>query len=188
MNGARTMTLNLATHPLRNRRAFTWLVAALTVSAALILALAVFYFVRYHFRRVEVAGNLADVREAIRVAEDEDRQFKERVKTVPLQDRQAVDTLNGIIYRKSFSWTEFLSKLEDALPATSYLASIAPNFREDSFLELKFNVVSQTLDDHIALITNLNALKFSAIKVQNEDRNERGQIVSEILLTYEWHD
>jgi hypothetical protein len=50
---------------------------------------------------------------------------------------------------------------------------------------LKLKVVSQTLDDHIALITNLNALKFSGIMVQNEDRNDRGEIVSEISLTYE---
>ena len=188
MNGRQSMNLNLATHPLRNRRAFSWLASALTVSASLVLALAVLYFVRYHFRRVEVDKSIAQVSEAIRVAEDEDRRFSERVRSVPAQDKLAVDTLNGIIYKKSFSWTEFLSKLEEALPATSYLASLAPNFREDSSLELKFKVVSQTLDDHIALITNLDALKFSSIMVQNEDRNERGQIVSEISLTYEWRD
>ena len=50
---------------------------------------------------------------------------------------------------------------------------------------LAHEVVSQTLDDHIALINNLNALKISGIIVQNEDRNDRGQIVSEISLTYE---
>jgi Tfp pilus assembly protein PilN len=188
MNGRRLMNLNLATHPLRNRRAFFWLAAVLSVSTALVLALAILYFVRYHFRRVEVDKSLAEVSESIRIAEDEDRRFTERAGTLPPQDKQAVDVLNGIIYKKSFSWTEFLSKLEEALPATSYLASIAPNFREDSSLELKFKVVSQTLDDHIALITNLNALKFTGIMVQNEDTNERGQIVSEISLTYERHD
>ncbi len=185
MNGRPAMNLNLATHPLRNRRAFTWLAGLLSACLVAVLALAVFYFVRYHSRRVEAGEKLAGLREAIATAEDEDRQFAERIRTVPPKDKLALDVLNGIIFKKSFSWVDFFSKLEEALPATSYLASLAPSFREDSSLELKLKVVSQTLDDHIALITNLNALKFSGIMVQNEDRNDRGQIVSEISLTYE---
>ena len=185
MNGRPALNLNLATHPLRNKRAFTWMAGLLSVCLVVILGLAAFYFLRYHSLRVEAGEKLAGVREAIVIAEEEDRQFAEKIRNVPPEDKLAVEVLNSLIFKKSFSWVDSFSKLEEALPATSYLASLAPNFREDSSLEMKLKVVSQTLDDHIALITNLNALKFSSIMVQNEDKNERGQIVSEISLTYE---
>jgi hypothetical protein len=56
---------------------------------------------------------------------------------------------------------------------------------ENSTVQFRFKVVSQSLDDLLKLINNLQAQKFSTPRVENEERNERGQLVSEISVSYE---
>jgi len=52
-------------------------------------------------------------------------------------------------------------------------------------MNVRFGVVSKSLDELLKLINNLEALKFKQIEVLNEARNDDGSLRSEISLTYE---
>jgi len=99
--------------------------------------------------------------------------------------KEMVDEVNSIIYRKSFSWADFLTSLEKSLPDSSYIISLAPTFTEDLNMKVRFKVVSRGLDDLLKLINNLEALKFKQIKVLNEVTNEQGLLLSEVTVSYE---
>jgi hypothetical protein len=93
--------------------------------------------------------------------------------------------VNGIILRKSFSWLKLLGNLETALPDSSYIVSLAPRLLDDSKMQVKFRVISRNLDHLLKLINNLNSLEFNNIRIENEEINDKGWLLSEISLSYE---
>ena len=85
---------------------------------------------------------------------------------------------------KGFSWVEFFGLLERALPASSYISSMAPVSSVDGKIEVRFKVVSPGLGDTLQLVQNLAAAVGRAPLVQSETKTG-GQTISEITLTYE---
>jgi hypothetical protein len=98
--------------------------------------------------------------------------------------KPTVDAVNGIIQRKSFSLVDVFSRLEDALPAGSYVAGMSPVEPVDGRLDLRFRVVSPSLGDLLALIQKLGGLGFKNISVKNEATVD-GRLVSEITFSHE---
>ena len=80
-----------------------------------------------------------------------------------------------------------MSKLEECLPDSSYILSLAPTVVESTRVQFRFRVVSPNLDDQVALINKLLDLNFSQPRVESEESNERGQLTSDISVTYERH-
>jgi hypothetical protein len=62
---------------------------------------------------------------------------------------------------------------------------MTPTLVDNTRIQFRFRVVSLSLDDLLALINKLQDLKFSQPRVETEERNERGQLTSEISVTYE---
>jgi hypothetical protein len=62
---------------------------------------------------------------------------------------------------------------------------MAPTLVDDTRIQFRFRVVSPSLDDLLALINKLQDLKFSQPRVETEESNDRGQLTSEISVTYE---
>ncbi|MEN6310613.1 MAG: hypothetical protein ABFD80_03650, partial [Acidobacteriota bacterium] len=91
---------------------------------------------------------------------------------------------NAIILQKSFSWTGFLSDLEAALPESLYITSLDPNFSAGRTVTLKIKVVSGGLDDLLTFLNALNSRNFK-YRLDSESREDGGQLISEISLTYE---
>lgn len=179
------LNLNLASEPLRNRRFFYLLLSVIIVSLLVVSFFAGKIFLKYKSRAELAQASLGEIERLINIAQREEKEFKAKSGEASEKYGEKVRLVNGIIFRKSFSWIEFLSKLEDSLPDQSYIVSLAPTLTENSRIELRFKVVSQNLNDLLQFINHLNALKFRQIRFLSESKNESGQILSEISLSYE---
>lgn len=181
----RRLNLNLATRPLRNRRLFRLLggLLGLAFLATTILAIALFF--QFTLKKNGVRAGLQKADETMKVAQSEQKRLGIRIKEAAKKDKDLIDTINSIILKKSFSWTDFLSKLEECLPDPSYILSMAPTLVDDTRIQFRFRLVSQNLDDLLALINKLQDLKFTQPRVETEERNDRGQLTSEISVNYE---
>ncbi len=181
----RRITVNLASHPLRNRRFYFFLVGFLGLAVVLTFLVSTILFVGYYGKKKATQESLAAVESSIAAAQREERRLSSRVLEATKKDQEKVKLVNSIILKKSFSWTEFFSLLEDSLPDSSYILSLSPLLVEESRVEMRFKVVSGSLEDLLLFLQNLNRLNFKQVRVESEDRNPQGQLTSEISLNYE---
>ncbi|HRD02951.1 MAG TPA: hypothetical protein PLP57_09990 [Candidatus Saccharicenans sp.] len=159
--------INLASQPRRNLRAFRFLsgtVACLTV--ILLILLILLNIKNFSLYRAGATGyrHLADEKAAISSEYNElNRQtenFKRTLKT-------AVDEVNSLLARKSFSWTIFFDELEEALPAGAYLTNLNPS-RNEAGLAFRIKAGLPSRSDLGQLIKNLDSHGFSKIRVLSE--------------------
>ncbi|NIM90982.1 MAG: hypothetical protein GTO17_08545 [Candidatus Aminicenantes bacterium] len=185
MRNAKRVSLNLASHPLRNRRLYF-----LVLSLMVILLLGLSYltgnlYLGARSKAKEARASISDIEKSIQVAQRKGKELKLKVEELSKKHRGKVDLVNDIILRKSFSWLKLLGNLETALPDSSYIVSLVPRLLDDSRMEVKFRVISRNLDHLLKLINNLHSLEFNNIRIDNEEINERGWLLSEISLSYE---
>ncbi|MFP4081462.1 MAG: hypothetical protein ACLFVG_01760 [Candidatus Aminicenantes bacterium] len=179
------ISLNLASQPLRNRRLFYFLVLGIGFLFLVVSLLAGSIFFSYQSKLEKTEVSLEKINQSIREAQRMKRQYTTRLNAISEKYAETVDLINNLIFRKSFSWTEFLTCLEEALPDRSYIVSLAPTLSEDLKMKVRFRVVSRNVDDLLALINNLEELKFKQIKVMSESTNEQGFLISDVSLNYE---
>jgi hypothetical protein len=184
MKNHKSLHLNLASHPARNRRLFFSSIALLSLVILLIAFIGGGNFLRYGNK---VRINKATVRQldqSIRTAEREEGDFKRRTNTAARELGKEVETLNGIIYRKSFSWVRFLSVLEEVLPDACYIVSLAPVFREDASVDLNFKMVSPDSENFYTLLERIVERGGRDVRLIREDRDQRGNLIFEISVIY----
>ena len=80
---------------------------------------------------------------------------------------------------------DFLSALEEALPESCYIESLAPTIKEDNQMEVRLKVAAPNLDELLKLNQNLYEKNFTGIRIMSETINEIGLLVAEITLLYE---
>jgi hypothetical protein len=148
-------------------------------------ALTGFLSVKYGLANRRARAEDSWIRARIAAASAEAARFKSAAAAAARSDKEKVELVNAVIMRKSFSWTGLLSELEGALPESSFITSLAPSFAGESAVDLRVKVVSQGLDDLLALVDRLTERKFTRIRVAGESADERGRIVSEITFSYE---
>ena len=184
MMDAKRLSLNLATYPLRNRRFFFLLLSIMAVTLVLISYLAARTYIKYRSEAQKVRASIDNVDQLIMVAGTEEKSFRQKIEEAVRRDKDKVDLVNSIILRKVFSWTELLSTLENSLPDSSYILSLAPTLAEDSRLQIRLRVVSQDLDKLLEFLNKLKASKFR-IRIEGEMASEKGLLISEVSLSYE---
>jgi hypothetical protein len=177
--------LNLASLPLRNKRFFYLILSTLAVILLLISFFAGKIFVEYRDKAQETRTSIKRIDKLIKDAQRDEEDFSARIEDVTIKCKGKVDLINSIILGKSFSWIEFLSDLENSLPDSSYIVSMAPTLAKDSKLQLSFRVAYSNVDDLLELYNNLRTLKFNQIRIISEAENEKGLLISEISLNYE---
>jgi hypothetical protein len=185
MRNTKRLSLNLASHPLRNRR-FYYLVLGIMV--ILLFGLSYLTGSLYLGTRVkakEVRTSISDMEKGAQIAQRKEKELQLKVEELTKRHGGKVNLVNDIILRKSFSWLKLLGNLETALPDSSYIVSLVPRLLDDSRMEVKFRVISRNLDQLLKLVNNLNSLKFDNIRIENEEINERGWLLSEISFSYE---
>jgi Tfp pilus assembly protein PilN len=184
MSGNRSLYLNLASHPARNRSFYLLSRNVLAAALVVLLGLSAFAAMKYGLQTARLKTSLAETARLVDAAGQEERRLSADVDKEKKAGRDKADLINAIILQKSFSWTGFLSQLEAALPDSLYITSLVPNFSGDRTVTLRIKVVSRGLDDLLTFLNNLNARKFK-YRFDNESREDEGQLVSEISLTYE---
>ena len=181
----RRLDVNLATRPLRNRRLFFSLAGALGLAFLVTALLAVIVFFRFTLKKGEIRTKLQESDAVIRTAQTEQKRLATRTQEAVSTERDFVDAINSIILKKSLSWTDFLSKLEEGLPDSSYILSMSIPQVDSRRIQFRIRVASRNLNDLLALINKLQDLGFSQPRVETEERNNQGQLISEISVTYE---
>ncbi len=184
MSAAAKPAVNLASRPKRNRRFFFSAAAVLAVLALLTGWLGLGSFLRA--KGIQASSSRETARlETGRAGQDRLRAAREsEALQLKIRLKDKVEALNQGLIMKGFSWTEFFDLLEEALPASSYISSMAPVSSVDGKLEVRFKVVSPDLRDVLKLIQSLADATGRTPLVQNEVR-AGGQTISEITLTYE---
>ena len=185
MKNSRPLNLNLASHPWRNRKFFILLFSILVVSFLLVSFFGGKIFVQYRSDAQKTKASIRQTENLIRETQRAEERLSRRVNEVTKSYQSQVDMVNSIILKKSFSWIEFFADLENSLPDSTYIVSLAPTLTDDSKLLLRLRVACVSVDDLLKLIENQGALKSSEIRIEGETQNERGLLISEITFSYE---
>lgn len=184
-NTRRRVHMNLASEPVRNRRLFFAALGLLSAGILLAAAAGGWLFVRYHGRFRAIRADSArfekletEARADIRKYDQENAKFSDTSKV-------EVDRINEVIERKAFSWVDFLTSLEEALPGPSYILSFSPLSTEKASMEIRFKVSSSDVEGLVRFIQNLEKLHFGSIRVLSQSRGDGGDLVSDIVVRYE---
>jgi hypothetical protein len=188
MTDWKALKVNLASQPLRNRRFFFTCVGVLTAAFLFVSYLAGSQFIKYRRQEGGAGQKLARIAQLRETAQREKAGWAGKIQDLSGKYKEKIDLINTLILKKSFSWVEFFSLLEQALPASSYITGgMAPEQISAGKLLVHFKVVTQNYAELQELVQNLYSLKFQNVLVINETRIE-GQMVSEISASYERMD
>ncbi len=179
------LNLNLATHPLRNRKFFFFLIGISSVLLLAILSLGGYTYYKFSARNKNFERNWAQIEKKIMSVQREERRLTVQIEEAAKKYQRQVDLLNALILKKSFSWVDFLSALEEALPESCYIVSLEPFLIENNQMEVRLEVVAPNLDELFKLNRNLFEKNFSSIRTISESTEQAGFLVSEISLVYE---
>ncbi len=185
MRKQKRVHLNLATHPLKNRRFFFLLSGVLTTLVLVISFAGGWTFWKYSNKNKNFRNNNAQIEEMINDAKRKELRFSTQIEDASQNYQKKVDLLNSLILRKSFSWVEFFSALEESLPASCYIESLAPTLNENNQMEVRLKIAAPSLDELLKLNQNLYEKDFSGIRIISETINEAGLLTAEITLFYE---
>lgn len=185
MNRTKKINVNLASHPLRNRRFFFLIAGILVVLICIFSTLAGYTYWRYHRKNSNFAFTRAQIEKKMQDAQRENRRLTMLIEDASQKHGERLDFINSLIYKKSFSWVDFLSALEDSLPETCYVVSMVPSLKDNSKMEVRLKIAAPNLDELLKLNKNLYEQQFTNIRIINESRNEAGMLISEISLVYE---
>ncbi len=185
MRKTKKINVNLASHPLRNRRFFFLAAGLLVVLVCVFSTLAGYTYWVYSKKNSNFDLTKAQIEKRLQDAQRESSRLTTLIEDASQRYGERIDLINMLIYKKSFSWVDFLSALEDALPDTCYVVSMVPSLKEDSKMEVRLKVASPNLDELLKLNKNLYEKRFTNLRIISESRNESGMLVSEISLVYE---
>lgn len=170
---------------MKNRRLFWFLLALLSFSVCLVLALGGNIYFKHKIKAQEAEHAVAQMEIQMADAQREANQLGVRLEEIEELRGKEIDLINELIFSKSFSWIEFFSSLEDALPASSYILSLSPNPKEGLSMEVRFKVASASMNELLRFIARLAAQGFKDIQILSESKSPDGYSFSEISLRYE---
>lgn len=152
--------LNLATRPYEDVGEFyrTWglLVAAVAVVTALLVGLALSSLISAQTvgqQTSHLRAQIAELDKQKQAAQD----LLNRPENREVRDRSRF--LNGLIARKTFSWTQVFADLEKIIPAHVHVVSIAPSITEDNQIQVAMRVEADSREKSVELIRRLEESK-----------------------------
>jgi len=184
MNGSLRLPLNLATRPSRNRRLFRAVVGALTVLFLLLGGASALLLIRATHQRRDDLKASGELEIRIQQIDRERNQKNDLGKALENRDSNLVAEVNGAIARKNFSWVDFFSRLEKALPPDCLIAEINSLEMTGTSLRVVIKVATPGVPGLLTLIENLAAEKFLGVTMRNETAGG-GRLISEIGFVYE---
>lgn len=178
------LDINLATRPYEDAREF-WLRWGLVVGLLGILTLAL---VVVTVRGWINAGR--DRNEIARIESQIAERDHERAKAQAFLDmavnrstRDQSQFLNGLIQRKSFSWTRVFEELELVMPSNLHVVSLKPELNDQNQMELEMRVECETRAAAVELVHRMEGSKHfqGAQMVQEGQGSERGSGVAALV-------
>jgi Tfp pilus assembly protein PilN len=139
--------INLASRPFQDTRSiyFRW-GAALVAVVCITIALVSIGFMNWRQTR-EINASMGQVEQQIRQLEQQKSADEALLNQPGNRDiRQRSQFLNGLIVRKSFSWTRAFADLEKIMPTRVHLLKIEPELTNDNQLKIKMTVAGNSRD------------------------------------------
>jgi len=161
-----------------------FLLVVLTGSAVLVSGNLYFKFKN---KRNETHLKIEEVEQKRGRAQLKETQILDQIEGDAAANQAKVDFINSLIYQKSFSWLDFLSDLESALPTRCYIVSLAPTPRGELGMEVMIRVASPALPDLLKLYTQLVERGFENVLIRSEELAANGLLISEVSFIYEKH-
>jgi type IV pilus assembly protein PilN len=164
------LDINLASQPYEDARQF-WLRWGTALAAAAVLTLALMTItITGWFNARRDHAKIAQLRAEI-AQRDRTRQLAEAFLNQP-ENRTTRDEsqfLNGLIDRKSLSWTYVLEDLEKVMPSRVHLVSIHPELDEENQLTLKMVVAGDSRDKAFELARRMEGSRhFAQTRIETE--------------------
>ncbi|MEA3420760.1 MAG: hypothetical protein U9Q97_03680 [Acidobacteriota bacterium] len=181
----RKIDLNLASRPVQNRKLFYFLGVLLGIIFIFISVAGGNIYFKNRIKIKDIKTSIAKIEQTIKDVKGEEKTYINQIDGKIRDYKEKADLVNSLILRKTFSWTDLLSALEDCLPETSYIISLTPSLKGDSEMGVRFEVLSPGLEELLDLVSSLNSMNFKHIRVMSESRDDSGYLLSEISLTYE---
>lgn len=170
---------------MRNRRLFLFVAALLGISACLVLALGGKIYYKYRDKAKEAEDEVIQVERKMSDAQREVNQLNIKIEKMMEERAEEVELINSLVYSKSFSWIDFFSALEDALPSSSYIVSLRPIHEGGLSMGVQFKVAHASMNELFKFIARLAAKGFKDIQILSESKIQGGYSLSEISLRYE---
>ncbi|MCP2520296.1 hypothetical protein NLD30_07610 [SCandidatus Aminicenantes bacterium Aminicenantia_JdfR_composite] len=179
----RLKPLNLAKKPIRNKNFFYFLISVLIIANLFLLILNCYNIIKFTGKSKEVWKSISELEKQINQFQNRKKFYTQKIKKFELIYKREVETLNDLIYKKTFSWTSLLSKLEYSLPNDVIIYSVRPDLRKKK-LKLKLEIGAKTTDAFLSFIDSLRENGFQNIKVEKERLRSDGLILVLITLFY----
>jgi type IV pilus assembly protein PilN len=183
------LDINLATRPYEDARKF-WARWGLGVGLLGILTLLLLIFTVNEWRkagkdRQEIAGLQAQIAER-----DRERSQDQAVLDQPgnRSTRDQSQFVNGLIQRKSFSWTRVFEDLEQVMPPNLHVVSLRPELNEQDQMQLDMKVAGDNRSAAIELVHRMEGSKhFQGAQLMSESQeggNGSNIVVASVIAIY----
>jgi Tfp pilus assembly protein PilN len=177
---------NLSTRPFYNEGTVAlWLVALLVIVIAA---------TAFNVQRL-IQYSRSDTELATQASRDEGRTTELRGQAAKLRasvDTKQIETAslearlaNGLIDRRTFSWTDLFNLFEATLPPDVRITSIRPRIEDDRRIILTLTVLARSVDDIDGFMESLEATgRVKSLLTRDERVNEQGQLEAVLETDY----
>ncbi len=177
------LDINLATRPYEDAREF-WARWGLGVGA---LALLTLFLIGLALNGWRNAGR--DRQEIARLNAQIGERDRERAQAQAFLDlsanrstRDQSQFLNGLIQRKSFSWTRVFEELEQVMPSNLHVVSLRPELNEQGQMQLEMRVACDTRAAAVELVHRMEGSKhFQGAQLVQEGGSDTGAGVAAVV-------
>lgn len=180
--------LNLATKPFWNSRLSLAVNGFLSVVLVVLVGLSLIFYFLYSDKTEKLRASSRDAQSRVSKLQKENLSLNDKIADLSGLFQKKTDFLNQVIRKKSFSWSDFLSDLEELLPDYSYIVSLSPQIKGETEIEVYLKMASPGLGAHLQFLENLYRRNFKVVRVNNESPSERGYLLSEVSFVYKGLD
>jgi hypothetical protein len=182
------LNINLATSPYEDAREF-WVRWG---SAVAILALVTLALLGWTTRSWLLAKrdrhNIAELRQLIS-SRDQERTQAQAYLAMPVNHstREQSQFLNGLIHRKSFSWTLVFEDLEQVMPPNLHVVSLRPEFNEQNEMQLAMRVLGDNRSAAVDLVHRMEGsarFRTAQLVAESETNEAGGGVIATVVATY----
>ena len=180
------LDINLATRPYEDAREF-WTRWGLGVGLLAVLTLFLLGLAVSDWRKAgRDRHDIAQLQKQIAERDAERAQAQAFLDlTVNRSTRDQSQFLNGLIQRKSFSWTRVFEDLEQVMPPNLHVVSLRPELNEQNQMQLEMKVACDTRAAAVELVHRMEGSKHfqGAQLVQENVGSDNGSNVAASVLS-----
>jgi hypothetical protein len=182
------LNINLATSPYEDAREFWVRWGSAVAVLALITVALLGWTTRSWLLAKRDRHNIAELRQLIS-SRDQERMQAQAFLGMPVNHstREQSQFLNGLIHRKSFSWTLVFEDLEQVMPPNLHVVSLRPEFNEQNEMQLAMRVLGDNRSAAVDLVHRMEGsarFRTAQLVAESETTENGGGVIATVVATY----